>query len=541
MSKKMSQKAEPVSARALVEAIARRHGLAPGHSAAANAEAEAFLAAPGFDDPSLVDRTNVPFVTIDNPDSRDLDQALHVARVGDGYLLSYALADASYYAPVGSALFEACLERGATYYLPGYAVTMLPRVLCEDIVSLNPNVPRRALLMRMHLDASARCTSTTIERALIRSRANLSYPGVQAYYDSRQASPLAGQPYTISLELLREVGELRLIDARRRDVVQYNRVEVGIGFADAQGMAFSLFGDERLDVERYNEQVSLLCNIEGARVLYAAAGDRVQPIFRVHPAPSEDRLAALEAMIEATIRLHRLDAESWRWRRGEVSLADYLLSLPRARPGDDRIRRAIDRHAMLSNVRSEFTAEPAEHHGIGAPVYARFSAPMRELVGIFTHKEAFEQCGQNTPRAAADDAALRDRVVAVANRSKALQKRLTNEANKLVLDHLFQPDLDLAPNERAWRRGTLMGLRPTRLYVVLDELPVEVKVYLKDMLEDMHGPGAGKVDRAGVALRAKGGRPLALLGGFVDLRVAERLASGRWVFELRGGPHGSQG
>ena len=101
---------------------------------------------------ALVDLTSLPFVTIDAATSRDLDQALHV-EVGGGpgvaYVVRYALADAAHFVPKDSALFEEALTRGASVYLPGFSVPMLPRELSEGVVSLNPDGPRRALVFEV--------------------------------------------------------------------------------------------------------------------------------------------------------------------------------------------------------------------------------------------------------------------------------------------------------------------------------------------------------------------------------------------------------
>ncbi|MBL8740386.1 MAG: RNB domain-containing ribonuclease, partial [Myxococcales bacterium] len=100
-------------------------------------EVEAWLARPGIDDPALVDLRALPFVTIDGPTSKDLDQALYIEKAGKGHVVHYALADASHYAPSASALFREALRRGASFYFPGFSVPMLPRALSEGLVSLN--------------------------------------------------------------------------------------------------------------------------------------------------------------------------------------------------------------------------------------------------------------------------------------------------------------------------------------------------------------------------------------------------------------------
>ena len=62
--------------------LADHAGLPHGFPPAVIAEVEAYLAAPGTDDPALADLTAIPFVTIDGPGTRDLDQAVHVADEG---------------------------------------------------------------------------------------------------------------------------------------------------------------------------------------------------------------------------------------------------------------------------------------------------------------------------------------------------------------------------------------------------------------------------------------------------------------------------
>jgi len=122
---------EPVaaagSARAQLLEIAARHGLDPTFSPAVLAEVAALVANPGLDDPRLVDMTDKAFITIDNADSRDLDQAMYIEKRADGgYELFYALADASYYVKPGTALFAEATQRATSFYLPGMAIPRRP-------------------------------------------------------------------------------------------------------------------------------------------------------------------------------------------------------------------------------------------------------------------------------------------------------------------------------------------------------------------------------------------------------------------------------
>jgi ribonuclease R len=488
------------SIRAGLYQIVARFGLDPLHPDEVHREARDYRQATGIDDPSLQDLTDLPFITIDNRDSRDLDQALYISRDGDGYLLYYALADASYYVRPGSALFAEALSRGASFYLPGLTLPMLPRLLSEDLISLNQRQNRRSLVFRMHLDREAACIGTELIRARICSARKLSYPGVQRYYDDPGGSGYRGEPWQESLDLLREVGKLRIAEARRRNVVLYHRSELEIHLAKERKLGFTIASTERLDVERYNEQISLLCNVEGARLM-AAAGDQrhVQPVFRVHPEPPDAALASLAAMTAALTRLHLLEPDVWRWRGpGSEPLADYLDRLPRY-GRFRRLSRAIERQARMLNERSTFEDEPAPHHGIGAPFYARFSSPMREIVGIFTHKEALELLtGPAGAPPAEHDIELREQVLDAGNRAKEVQRQLTKQAHRLVLDRLLDQELSRPEAQRRRYRGTIMGLTGSRLYVQLDDPAVDIKVYVADLEKQLRCELS--LDRSEIAL-----------------------------------------
>ncbi|MCA2982116.1 MAG: RNB domain-containing ribonuclease [Myxococcaceae bacterium] len=498
------------------------------------AEARALLAAPGVDDPALVDRTDLPFVTIDSATSRDLDQAVHVTAQGDGHLVAYAIADASFYVRPGSALFAEALRRGASYYFPGFSVPMLPRELCEHLVSLNPDGPRRALLFWHVLDGAGDVVSTRLERARVRSRAKLSFGDVQRLIDAPTTSPLSGRDFEDSLRQLKTVGQRRLKLAAERGLVRYRREEASVTL-DGEGLAFSVMEVVRDEVELWNEQVSLLCNAEGGRVLRESNHPAVQPIYRVQGGPDPARLEALARLTAHLCELEELPAHPWRWD-GATPLSDYLRGLPSGPAGsrDDRLARALTRQALLVNLRSEYSTSPGQHVGVGAEPYARFSAPMRELVGVYLHKEAVELLTGECPPAEEDER-LRAEVVQVANRARQTQRKVQDLSNEVVLDRLFAPELAAPRAGRTVFTGTVLGLSGSKVHVKLDAPPIDLKLLLFD-LAPFFGGAWLEVAREGACLVARGTTaPLLRLGQPLRLRVLRRdERSRRWVFEPLG-------
>lgn len=514
-------------ARASLYRIASDLGLDPSFSPEVLLEVAALLASPGIEDTSLVDLTALPFVTIDGPSSKDLDQAVHVEREEDGYVVRYALADAACFVKPGTALFTEALARGASFYFPGLSIPMLPRPLSEGIISLNPDGPRRALTFAVHLGPRGEILRTELVHARIRSRRKLAFGDVQGLYDEPLASPLSGSELEESLFLLRTVGELRMADAAERDVVRYRRTEVGIEI-DAAGLEAVIVESIRDDVELYNEQISLLVNAEGGRLLREHPSAAIQPIYRIHPAPDPDRLEELRRTIDHIATAHGLPDAPWRWRviDPEQSLALYLSRLP-SEGEHVRITRALDRQCVLANLRSSYASEPGPHHGVGAEPYARFSAPMREIVGIFLHKQALELLAGGT--ADAEDLALRERVIESANRARDVQRRVTDLSNRLVLDRLFEKELARPVAERTRWLGTVMGLSGSKIHVLLDSPSIDVKIYWFDLGKAMGGAWLELAD-AGATLRVQKGKTLMRVGDPVRVFVSGRdTGRDRWV------------
>ena len=410
---------------------------------------------------------------------------------------------------------------------------MLPRVLSEGIVSLNPRVARRALVMVLELDGEGQVIRRDWVRARVRSRAKLAFEQVAPMLAGEpQAGPEASE-LRANLAAFRDLGETL---ARRRDrdgVVRYRRDEVDLTLVDGiRGLV--PVRPVVNPVERWNEEVSVLCNTQGARFLLEgdSAADAIEPIYRVHPAPPREALAQLERRIVGLVALRQLNPDVWIWHRpAGQSLADYLRGLPTE--GDEgRLAQVVNRQAVIVNLRATFAAEPAPHAGVGAEVYGRFTAPMREIVGIFLHHETIEKLTGAPPSAASDDRTLRQQVIAGANRARELQSRLVKEVNRTAIDGLFRTDLDLPEADRPRRRGTVMGLQANRLYWLLDDPPLEVKVYTADVAQAVGEPV--EIDPDGIALRASSdGRVLVRLGDRGRLYVCGFDAPrDRWVFGL---------
>ncbi|HZB72620.1 MAG TPA: RNB domain-containing ribonuclease [Acidimicrobiales bacterium] len=346
------------------------------------AEAEALAARgpvlpPGAPATDRVDARDIPFVAVDPPGSRDLDQAFHAERRGPGYRVRYAIADVAAFVHPGTAVDRESFQRGVTLYLPDGRAPLHPDALGEGAASLLPGVERPALLWTIDLDAAGGEEGATLRRATVRSRAALGYPEVQARIDAGTAE----EP----LVLLREVGtRLREREVDRGGVsLDLPTQEV----VDAGGGGYALRYERPLAVEQWNEQISLLAGMAAAAVMIEAGAG----LLRTLPPPPPEVLHRLERTARAL---------GVAWPTG-ATWGEVVRGLDRSR-ADDAAFLVQATHALrgagYTVVGPGGATTPAElvHAAVAAP-YAHVTAPLRRLADRYANEVVLAACAGTAP------------------------------------------------------------------------------------------------------------------------------------------------
>ncbi|MFI5896385.1 RNB domain-containing ribonuclease [Actinoplanes sp. NPDC051513] len=302
-----------------------------------------------------VDRTDVPFVTIDPATSRDLDQAMHLSRRDGGYRVRYAIADVASFVPPGGALEAETWVRGQTIYLPDGRIPLHPEVLGEGAASLLPDGDRAAVVWTIDLDADGETTGVAVERALVRSRAKLDYVTVQGQVDAGTApEPIA---------LLPELGRLLAERAAARGAVNLPLPEQEV---ERDGDGWRLVLRAPLPVEEHNAHISLLTGVAAAGLMLRG---RIG-LLRTMPAARPEAVEKLRAAAGSL---------GVSWPEG-ASVGAVVAAVD---PGTPRGAAFLDQAAELLRgaAYTPFDGDvPAEtgHGGVGAP-YAHVTAPLRRL------------------------------------------------------------------------------------------------------------------------------------------------------------------
>jgi exoribonuclease-2 len=165
-------------------------GLEPDFPPAADAET-ARLGGPAVD-PRARDLRDRPWLSIDNDDSRDLDQLSVAQPVADGAVkLLVAIADVDALVGRDSAIDGHARHNTTSVYTAAQTFPMLPPRLCYDLTSLVENAERLAVVAEMVVRPDGRLDGADVYRARVLNRAKLAYDGVAAWLDGRGPAPAA--------------------------------------------------------------------------------------------------------------------------------------------------------------------------------------------------------------------------------------------------------------------------------------------------------------------------------------------------------------
>ncbi len=393
------------------------HGLPDAFSQAALAEAEKA-------DPASMeareDWRKLTLVTIDPPDAKDHDDAVHAEAVGDGFVVTVAIADVSYYVRPGTALDREALERGNSVYFPDRVVPMLPERISNDLCSLRPNEDRPALAVRLHIDKGGAKTHHTFHRVMMRSAAKLSYEQAQRAVDGETdeaISPLL-RPLYAAYEAVKK-------ERDQRDPLDLNLPERKL-VLDEEGRLKDVRWPERLDAHRLIEEFMILANVAAAETLE----EKQSPlIYRAHDGPSVEKLNDLGVFL-STLGIKLAKAERLR-----PSHLNKALSSVKGAPHEALTNEVV----LRAQSQAEYTHQNYGHFGLNLRRYAHFTSPIRRYADLIVHRALIRSLGLGpgglTEMQAASLSDVAERISAAERRAMAAERET---ADRLVATYLSE-------------------------------------------------------------------------------------------------------
>lgn len=396
------------------------------------------------------DLRGLPVMSIDPPNCKDIDDALHVSLLPNGHLqVGVHIADVTHFVTPGSALDEEAADRGTSTYLVDRRLDMLPGLLTTKLCSLTSTEDHFAfsVLWEMELigDREVRIVDVSFCKSIIRSVASLSYQEAQVFLDDPDAGDVLGCTATMKQSVKPttkrnkdEVARAQLLGSGIKTLhavatrLRAKRIDAGALTLASPEVRFVLDTETQnpLDVQMYAlrdtnalvEEFMLLANITVAKKIVRHFP--TLSLLRRHPAPSkrqfdllcsQARAVGVDLRVDSSKQLQdSLDAAAQTTQAEEMEeegANDKPLKtkttrttpaagpsrIPRkqttkkkkANPYFNKLLRILCTRCMMpATYFSSGEVAPSEfhHYGLAAPIYTHFTSPIRRYADVVVHR-----------------------------------------------------------------------------------------------------------------------------------------------------------
>ena len=319
---------------------------------------------------SLLD---LQIITIDGEDSRDLDDAVSVQVLDNGYRLGVHIADVSHYVQPGSELNAEAYERGTSVYVSDRVVPMLPHALSNGICSLNPKVERLTLTCMMDIDHQGEIIKYELFPSYIKTTERMTYTQVNAILEQDVAMC---KKYAHIITLCENMKALAKILRRRREslgAIDFDTKEAKIIIND-QGKVKDIQVRERKEAERIIEDFMIAANeCVAAHMKWM----ELPALYRIHETPDPKKMREFARI--AMMLGYPLKADV-----NHVYPQQLQQLLIRAK--EDEIYPVLSTFLLRSMQKARYDDHCLGHFGLGLSEYLHFTSPIRRYPDLQIHR-----------------------------------------------------------------------------------------------------------------------------------------------------------
>ena len=317
-----------------------------------------------------MDHTSVPFVTIDNPNSKDMDDALWAEATDTGYRLKIAIADPSSWIQPGTAMDLDAKGRVTSTYLPGQTIHMLPARMAHNLCSLVAGFDRLALVLSIELDTDANIVTFQFESSVIKSQGKLNYQQVTDWLENQTKKSGWTGDVEHSLITLNQLTEKLRLKRATENLVMNDRDDFRFELDD-MGKILSIRKEPKTVARRLVEECMLLTNRVGARFL----AEHKTGLFIGQPGIRTERIADIQQIIsEEAPELAELDIST---------LAGFIELMQKTEQSYPDIRAILGKQFN----RAEISNQLAPHFAQGFEGYSTITSPIRRYLDLENHRQ----------------------------------------------------------------------------------------------------------------------------------------------------------
>lgn len=402
-----------------------------------------------------LDLRAIPIFTIDSAETKDIDDAISLQKLADGYELGVHIADVSHYVRPGSALDTEAFERATSIYYADKVIPMLPTQLSNGICSLNQGEERLAFSCLMRLDEQGNISSYKFVKTVICSRVKGVYKEINALLAPEEGADLSElqakyAPVANQLPVMDELYRKRMELRKKRGGMDIESTEAKF-IMDENGRCIDIVKRERGTSECMIEEFMLLANQCAAN---AGRTNKVPFVYRVHEAPDAEKMEKLSATLLAC----GLNAKFKNPIPTQLELA-ALLDETRGQP----IQIPVHTGILRSMQKARYAPQPLGHYGLVLADYAHFTSPIRRYPDLAIHRILSELLlGASANRLNADFGEFAQRASEQSSKQEVAAVRIERDVEDLYKAEYMHSRLGEV------YMGTVAGITPRGIFVELE-------------------------------------------------------------------------
>lgn len=351
------------------------------------------------------DLTSIAFLTIDSPNTVDIDDALSVTRTEKGWRLTVAIADPTALLGSDPDITQALAQRGTSHYFHGSAIPMIPFAPLQHQASLVAGEERPAVICALEVDQHGAVTESAISVATIKVAARLNYQEVEDYLTDEKPTSSTEDTQIATLNDCASALRQHRVDTQ---LVMETRTEYRWQL-DADKQIQAIEAREKLQSQLMVEECMVAANVAVANFLT----DKERPgPFIAHAGFRADRLN------EAKEFLNRYAPELAEQPLQELTGFRAVIGGLNSSEHPLPLRSMVNR--FLS--RASFSVKPAPHMGMSLPLYTTATSPLRKALDYCVHLQIKAALGSTSVATASAS------VFDLINQAMAKNRQATNAA-----------------------------------------------------------------------------------------------------------------
>ncbi|WBF65871.1 MAG: ribonuclease R [Candidatus Kinetoplastibacterium crithidii] len=423
-----------------------------------------------------VNLTNLPFITIDDEDARDFDDALFCKKIIDengiiSWKVFVAIADVSEYVKPDTEINQEALERGTSIYFPEYVVPMLPEQISNDICSLIPEEERLVLICQFIVSENILSDKDHIVKdysfyqAIIKSKARMSYNIIDKFISYKEDNSNISNDVKININNLHETCKILSKASKLRGSIAFEILENKIIFAE-NGRIEKIVKKERSIANKIVEECMLAANSCAAHFIYI---NKNICLYRIHDKPSNNSVNNLTKFLIS----QKLQIGNYNFSTSQ-GINNFLDDIR------DRNNFYIIQLACLQAMQpASYSIHNIGHFGLSYKLYTHFTSPIRRYPDLFNHriikKIINSNCENNLHGISSDE------LIKFGN-DMSIRERYADDASRYANNWILLTFLK--KYEGKFFNGTITNILNYGMFVNLEDIFIDGMLHISELKKE---------------------------------------------------------